>query len=168
MHPAEPANLSCSTLLSSQSIGPPPAHERRMVGQGVGHQPNTRRESSEHVSEITRSRSVGVHPELHNSWWAARVSIPAPWDPIIGTSSGSRKYATAARRWCVVQASPSKCTEDHSLGYKIGYSFAQQLTTWYPNMVTRCRPCVKQTFDCSPCPRTAPWGHPPHAPICWV
>src|ERR1700759_616257 len=45
---------------------PPPASGCRLVGQGVGYQPNTCRGSPEHASEISRIRNVGVHPELHN------------------------------------------------------------------------------------------------------
>ena len=45
--------IASGSTIGIPSTGPPPASERRLVGQGVGHQPNTCRGSPEHVSGIT-------------------------------------------------------------------------------------------------------------------
>ena len=49
-------------------------------GQGVGHQPNTCRESPEHPSGINRLRNVGHQPEQYKTWCAARDLNPEPAD----------------------------------------------------------------------------------------
>ena len=38
-----------------------------------------------------------LRKSLTSIWWAARVSIPAPWDPIMGIYSGSLKFVDAVQ-----------------------------------------------------------------------
>ena len=58
----ESSDRSAATLPSSLSIGSPPAHARRSVGQGVGHQPNTRRRSPEEEMSAAGLPSVYDQP----------------------------------------------------------------------------------------------------------
>jgi hypothetical protein len=53
----------------------------------------------------SRQRTAATCFGVPLTWWAARVSIPAPWDPVIGISSGSQRCVAPAQRRCVVQAS---------------------------------------------------------------
>ena len=68
------------------------------------------------LSRTGRTRGVQDHPDQYGWWWAARSSIPAPWDPLIGTYSGSPKCMQAAQSWCAVQARPWNACRTDSLG----------------------------------------------------
>ena len=62
---------------------------------------------------------------LQNSlfcWWAARVSIPAPWDPLKTIRARPWSSKSPGPRHRPVRPRPRKSSRIWALGYKIGYT----------------------------------------------